>query len=816
MPINITIPHVWQRVGRREWPHEIPAKTLGGFTGTDPILLVLSWPVTASYLEVKANLVGEEGSTFESDPDRCRMQLVESGIALERLPAGLERGRCHCLARIVRPDDTIALKFTIDTDATDFIDEAADLDSGGVTREIEVLAVATDGVVTREEVEVIYLYLDPSEPMRTFDGYAALDLGNTNSTLVCLDARLDGNADQVEVVNVEKAKDPAPVPSAVRITRFEPPPDDDVTLMETAESEIGRCALTPGKGALILGAKRILAEADPIAPYMVWDERQGYPVRRTLPAELFLAELFRAFHQERFEVPRHLAITHPTTFTPFEIEQLREAVVQGWRRSLAAERRTYKKLANPELPDLIIDEASAAAFYFLHRDYLDAPGGLNLLHYLYPEGLNLLVYDCGGGTTDIALVRAQVRRKQVSRSEVTQFLSIEVMGRTGHRDFGGDDITIAVFRVLKARLAAILGGVPKLNYPKMPEEADTLPGWLKKNERLIDEAVPTRFNAANLTLGDNQYRKRLSEALWHLAEAVKIALGGEESVKLHMFTSLVRRVIANLRECFARKGASVPEEESLSKALLVISVHRVEVDTLIQGLLGESIEYANHMIDAKLGDFDDSPTHPGPQGADTLVRPSEVHRVYIVGNASRYPLVQTMIRERLNVPFIDQRLSEVRGEDLKSSVAKGAALALQLCTRAGSMSIDFDRRLSHKLPFDITFRDNLAGGHRNLFREHQDYDELMERPLPVPQSAAADEDQKQKEVYLSRRWPGDSQPHPYLRFKFEEVIRGPLMVRYDIDQHRFVMRDDGTAGTEVVGVEIDRRDHVAPMQRGTL
>ena len=80
---------------------------------------------------------------------------------------------------------------------------------------------------------------------------------------------------------------------------------------------------------------------------------------------------------------------------------------------------------------------------------------------------------------------------------------------------------------------------------------------------------------------------------------------------------------------------------------------------LIQESLDESIDYANHVIGAKLD-------HPGSPGG-------EVHVVYVVGNASRYPSVREAIQKQLKVPFLSQRLGTVGDDDLKDSVAKGAA-----------------------------------------------------------------------------------------------------------------------------------------------
>ena len=60
--------------------------------------------------------------------------------------------------------------------------------------------------------------------MKKYDGYVALDLGNTNSTLVCLHANTHGHASDVEVVKVEHVAEPGPIPSAVFLTSFVPPP----------------------------------------------------------------------------------------------------------------------------------------------------------------------------------------------------------------------------------------------------------------------------------------------------------------------------------------------------------------------------------------------------------------------------------------------------------------------------------------------------------------------------------------------------------------------------------------------------------------
>ncbi|MFO0957179.1 MAG: hypothetical protein U0800_06890 [Isosphaeraceae bacterium] len=811
--MDISIPDIWQRVGKRRWSQEAAAKLLASPPGdaNAPYLLVLHWPSSASYLDISARRGKDE--PFLGEADEVLRQLKAHGIPYDQVPAALARRRCKCLAAVVKADDKLTLDVEVDTNHPEFLEEAAEAGEDGINREVEVLAVPDAGLggAARPSVGSLHLHLEPASPMRRYDGYVALDLGNTNTTLVGLHAHAVGHAGDVDVINVEGRAGCPPVPSALRLTQFEPAPEDEPDRMEEAECFVGESALSQASGWLVLGAKRILAEADPDTRHPIWLGGQRHSVSKTLPAELFLSELFRFFHREKLEVPRQLSITHPTTFSPYEIGQLRQAVVQGWRRSLGAESRIYdaSKLVNPELPHLIIDEASAAAFYFLYRDFLDAPGGLDLLDYLYPEGLNLLVYDCGGGTTDIALVHARVHRGDLNKRKArrTSRLEIQVLGRTGHRAFGGDDITTAAFRVLKARLASRLAGQSKLPYPEMPAQAGELAAWLDDHRREINAAVPTEFTRDNLAQGEGRRRMEATKLLWQLAEQFKINLGRENPYK-HKAGGGAMIELCKLLESLRGPSSGGPGGggagggQRIDAALQGIEIHREEIDALIAEPLEQSIEYANRMIAAKLG----RPDSPG----------GEVHRVYVVGNASRYPTVRRMIEEKLQVPFIHQRIAQVGESDLKNSVAKGAALALRLITAAANLEIDFDRRLNAKLPFDVTIWDPTAGGHRTLYHEHEDYDQLSEKPLPVPEADGFDDAPMQKDVFLARRWPGDDEPRPFLRFHFEEVIRGPLVIRYDTEDHRFRMRDEGASGEEVVGEELQKAVYIAPVQSGKL
>ena len=47
---------------------------------------------------------------------------------------------------------------------------------------------------------------------------------------------------------------------------------------------------------------------------------------------------------------------------------------------------------HPLVP-LMIDEATAAAFYFLYERIFEFAGGLSSFSYIYPNGITLLLYD---------------------------------------------------------------------------------------------------------------------------------------------------------------------------------------------------------------------------------------------------------------------------------------------------------------------------------------------------------------------------------------------------------------------------------------
>ena len=193
-------------------------------------------------------------------------------------------------------------------------------------------------------------------------------------------------------------------------------------------------------------------------------------------------------------------------------------------------RRISKAIPSP------IDEASAAASYLLFRDYVLRPGAIKSFIEIFPRGLNALVYDCGGGTTDIALVKAKGSRRydEATQQEVYAF-NVKNVTRTGHRKFGGDEITLAVYWLLKMKLAdktvalAINEGVRFEPSPLKIEEADGIKSIDENRQRWASKIIPTTWARRGTEPGttirqeveDIATQEGIVLALWQLAELIK-------------------------------------------------------------------------------------------------------------------------------------------------------------------------------------------------------------------------------------------------------------------------------------------------------
>lgn len=673
-----------------------------------------------------------------------------------------------------------------------------------VTLDIDVFAVDPETKAVLSSRVDARLILSPMKEMGHFAGYVALDFGNTGSTLVCSETNQSEfevvQADEVGDVNVNEK--PGPVQTALRIYGIKDP--ETPQQFTVYESRIGKRAMDDARVDtwLVLGAKRLLSDrrqsdANADSEVIVLNNTP-HVIRKEDPAEVFISQMLRGFFYHRQSVPEPIVVTCPTTFSESEVNRLRTTVARAFHRVLGKTAASFR----PEMIDarvpMVVDEASAAAFYFAYRDFIFGPGRMPAFRYLYPNGMHMLLYDCGGGTTDLALVRLE--------SSDAGALKISVLGRAGHRTFGGDYITEQVFRLLKARLAELQEKVEPLPAPaKLAEFLDR-----PENKKAINDAVPTTFDVRQSQNSEAKRRRETVMDLWKLAERFKIRLsapnaqfctpGPEE-------TGLLNRLWKQLNP-----GQDVMPDELVEK----LKVQRREVDALIDAPIVRTIEYANDLLKNCL-----TPDAGRGGAAPGALEVPEVHWVYLVGNASRYPRIREMLldpQRGLRVRFLKDRLALVRPEDFKNSVAKGAIVAMKLRYQEMGMTVSWDHQVVRRLPFDVVHVTLGSVGDRVLYHTGELYSELLPRTIDIKADPVTGRPSV-REVVLSRRWPGETVADPYVIFRFPEPVEGAYLVEYDSEEaHAFIAypKRDGGKEDRVIADPFEVPPYLAPPQSGKI
>lgn len=172
-------------------------------------------------------------------------------------------------------------------------------------------------------------------------------------------------------------------------------------------------------------------------------------------------------------------MSHPSRFSLRQLEDLKEAVV-----ACGIEKNRIKTAHEP---------VGAAIDFIQRKDIREK----------YQQ-YHLMVFDFGGGTTDITLLR--VRNEQLP--DALTIVTPEVLGATGDRWLGGEDVTDMVMKIALSRCESLLRA---------------------RNPDAHNVVVP--FNAENFT---DPRRKRLAQLnrsffrFWAEAAKIAIATYGDE------------------------------------------------------------------------------------------------------------------------------------------------------------------------------------------------------------------------------------------------------------------------------------------------
>jgi molecular chaperone DnaK (HSP70) len=295
------------------------------------------------------------------------------------------------------------------------------------------------------------------EGMEDFRGVLAVDFGTTNSCYASkprYDERVDTEAPF-------KPADPSDeVPSAIFFT--------DVSTHTNPGYVVGTEALrrihdNAGQSySYHQSIKRMLGRGE---KYLVLDELSGsLPDHRQMwaaeeIASFVVRDILRRAEDQLGQRITKVVATYPTLFS----KQDRDSVEKIFQRALQG----LGRQVGPDSVQLGLDEASAAAFSYVYNVLLS-----EFRQFSEPQKvIDLLAFDFGGGTIDVCLLRCTLKREDAVRISI----HTDVRGVTGELHYGGDNVTLEVFRVLKNRLAMLAAeakGGSSIVVEESAEEAD--------------------------------------------------------------------------------------------------------------------------------------------------------------------------------------------------------------------------------------------------------------------------------------------------------------------------------------------------------
>jgi hypothetical protein len=303
-----------------------------------------------------------------------------------------------------------------------------------------------------EKLEISLLVQEIIEENLVFRGVFAVDFGTTNSCFA-YKGKI-GKSGSIEDA-LKRAQSSPEVPSLVFFR--------DVSNREHPEYVIGNEAKYDIKEysgqtySYFMSIKRLLGENK---NFIVLDQhsgtrrehRQKWHVEDV--AAFIIRDLLQRAEEEIGEKITQVVATYPTLFSL----DRKMAVKRAFERALSS----MGVEVSEESVKMHLDETSAAAFNYIYGTLLEEFKKFATLK----KECQLLVYDFGGGTVDISLVDVSISRDEKGKLHI----DTELKGLSGESYYGGDNVTLEMFNVLKYRL--VLAGAHALEslLPKEEEE----------------------------------------------------------------------------------------------------------------------------------------------------------------------------------------------------------------------------------------------------------------------------------------------------------------------------------------------------------
>lgn len=419
--------------------------------------------------------------------------------------------------------------------------------------------------------------------------------------------------------------------------------------------------------------------------------------------------------------------------------------------------------------DMSFDEATAAALYYMWRElFTDLYAGIDGFlarswcriedrqdykgktekRKVYFQ--NILLYDIGGGTTDIALLEVAIEQlplfAESEQIDAGRYFIIrpKILGLTGRENFGGDNITLCIFRIIKSKLATIVAQKLLEHPDQFPPAQQEILDAFKKNHDIfthwfscsssdyeknyqdirddINFLIPTDFN-------NRPERQSAFLELWNEAEKIKkiLSLSKQDSPDRKEIT--VAATSGNFNAVISHHSLNLLDHE------LNIEISRSEMERLIsKDIKGTFVKARNLCI-----------------GQDPLTKKPIIEhyidRIILAGSSSHLRLVRDVIPQKtLGKPFFVQGYNKklpapfklgndnliFNPKDAKLAVARGACMPryfkrvkvnpkdpqIRDRLREGISYLDFDiDNVRNYIPYTLTY--NTGTGKQIVFEAGQ-------------------------------------------------------------------------------------------------
>lgn len=498
------------------------------------------------------------------------------------------------------------------------------------------VSVRTNLEAVRLEIPVRVRVVTPGEP---HPEYVGIDFGTTASVV----AFFDGSSMMPRVIDVrDPTGAPSPlIPSVLVMTRSDPMNGrDDYVIGHEARSLAGA---RPNE--TVRSIKRILGYGNDrtILGQEYTPEALASRIIRSL-ADLAEYEIYNRDTAARGHPPHYAPVTKamvtvPANFYDLQIRGILEACRMAGLDTEEEQARAEAKAQvgmekGTASAGIIIDEPSAAAIHFLGT--LSESG--DILKVIDTKGQGVfLVYDHGGGTLDVSVVRIRKDGRD---------LEVRVLANKGNNRVGGDSIDLALMREIVKRCG-------------------------ERRREFDQELIRRNYKDIEQRAGQEQWDAEAKASVFRTrytwkdaAEGVKVGVSSEKEAPFfvdHLSIGFIRgHTYISDREPFEGR-LSAEEMEELIGGLL----------TQCQELVKGALELANIQAD-------------------------NVDYVVHTGRTSHMPLVQERIKSLF--PTLSQERFILDTGDLKVCVAKGAALYGAMRAALADTRIrlvDAGRRLPH-------------------------------------------------------------------------------------------------------------------------